>query len=63
MLRHRSIKQCARLAFSIHNADLPSNFEKVKVLDSSAPPPRKDSIAANPNRTKWLKEQLRMQAE
>ena len=63
MLRHRSIQQCARLAFGIHIADQPSNLEKVKVFDSSAPPPRKDSIAANPNRTKWLKEQLRMQAE
>ena len=60
MLRHRSIQQCARLAFSIHNADQPSNFEKVKVLDSSAPPPRKDSIAANPNRTKCSKEQLKI---
>ena len=63
MLRHRSIQQCARLTFNIHIADQPSNLEKVKALDSSAPPPRKDSIAANPNRTKWLKEQLRMQAE
>ena len=63
MLRHRSIQQCARLAFNIHIADQPSNLEKVKALDSSAPPPRKDLIAAHPNRTEWLKEQLKMQAE
>ena len=63
MLRHRSIQQCARLAFSIHIADQLSNLEKVKALDSSAPPPRKDLNPEHSNRTKWLKEQLRMQAE
>jgi hypothetical protein len=63
MLRHRSIQQCARLAFSIHIADQPSNLEKVKALDSSAPPPRKDLNAEHSNRTKWLKEQLKIQAE
>ena len=63
MLRHRSIQQCARLAFSIHIADQPSNLEKVKALDSSAPPPRKDLNPEHSNRTKWLKEQLKIQAE
>lgn len=62
MLRHRSIQQCARLAFNIHIADQPSNLEKVKALDSSAPPPRKDLNAEHSNRTKWLKEQLKIQA-
>lgn len=62
MLRHRSIQQCARLAFNIHIADQPSNLEKVKALDSSAPPPRKDLNAVHSNRTKWLKEQLKIQA-
>ena len=63
MLRHRSIQQCARLAFGIHIADQPSNFEKFKVEDNTASLPRKDPIAAHPNRTKWLKEQLKIQAE
>jgi len=63
MLRHRSIQQCARLAFSIHIADQPSNLEKVKALDSSAPPPRKDLNPKHSNRTKWLKEQLKIQAD
>ena len=60
MLRHRSIQQCARLAFSIHIADQPSNIEKAKALDNKALEPRKDPIVAHPNRTKWLKEQLKM---
>ncbi len=63
MLRHRSIQQCARLAFGIHIADQPSNLEKVMALDSSAPSPRKDLNAEHSNRTKWLKEKLKMQAE
>jgi len=63
MLRHRSIQQCARLAFGIHIADQLSNLEKVKALDSSAPSPRKDLNAEHSNRTKWLKEKLKKQAE
>jgi hypothetical protein len=62
LLRHRSIQQCARLAFSIHIADQPINLEKVNALDSSAPSPRKDLNAEHSNRTKWLKEQLKIQA-
>jgi len=60
MLRHRSIQQCARLAFGIHIADQPNNLEKAKALDNTALEPRKDPIVAYPNRTKWLKEQLKI---
>jgi hypothetical protein len=60
MLRHRSIQQCARLAFGIHIADQPSNLEKVNILNNAAPSPKENQILANPNRTKWLKEQLKM---
>ena len=60
MLRHRSIQQCARLAFGIHIADQPSNIEKVNILNNAAPSPKENQILANPNRTKWLKEQLKM---
>ena len=60
MLRHRSIQQCARLAFSIHIADQPSTVEKISTTNNVAPSPRKDPITTHPNRTKWLKEQLKM---
>ena len=63
MLRHRSIQQCARLAFSIHIADQPSNIENAKALDNKALEPRKDLIVAHPNRTKWLTEQLKIHQE
>jgi len=60
MLRHRSIQQCARLAFGIHIADQPSNLEKVSTTNNVASSPKRNQIAAHPNRTKWLKEQLKM---
>ena len=60
MLRHRSIQQCARLAFGIHIADQPSNLEKVSTTNNAASSPKRNPIASHPNRTKWLKEQLKM---
>jgi len=60
MLRHRSIQQCARLAFGIHIADQPSTVEKVITTNNVAPSPKENPIAPHPNRTKWLKEQLKM---
>jgi len=63
MLRHRSIQQCARLAFGIHIADQPSNIENAKALYNKALEPRKNLIVAHPNRTKWLKEQLKIHQE
>jgi hypothetical protein len=63
MLRHRSIQQCARLAFGIHIADQPSNLEKVSTSYNVASSPKGNPIVAYPIRTKWLKEQLKMQGE
>jgi len=60
MLRHRSIQQCARLAFGIHIADQPRNLEKVNTTNNVAPSPRGSPSVANLNRTKWLKEQLKI---
>ena len=60
MLRHRSIQQCARLAFGIHIADQPSNLEKVSTTNNIAPSTKGDPIMGYPIRTKWLKEQLKM---
>jgi hypothetical protein len=59
MLRHRSIQQCARLAFSIHIADQPINLEKVTTKNNIAPLTKGNPIVAYPIRTKWLKEQLK----
>lgn len=60
MLRHRSIQQCARLAFSIHIADQPSTGEKVSTANNIAPATKGNPIVTHPIRTKWLKEQLKM---
>ena len=60
MLRHRSIQQCARLAFSIHIADQPSTVEKVSTTNNIAPATKGNPIVTHPIRTKWLKEQLKM---
>lgn len=60
MLRHRSIQQCARLAFSIHIADQFSNLEKVSTTNNVVLSPEGDPITTNANRTKWLKEQLKI---
>ena len=60
MLRHRSIQQCARLAFGIHIADQPSNLEKVSNTNNIAPSIKGNPIVEYPIRTKWLKEQLKM---
>lgn len=60
MLRHRSIQQCARLAFGIHIADQPSTVEKVSTTNNIAPATKENPIVTHPIRTKWLKEQLKM---
>ena len=60
MLRHRSIQQCARLAFSIHIADQPSTVVKVSTTNNISPATKGNPIVTHPIRTKWLKEQLKM---
>jgi hypothetical protein len=60
MLRHRSIQQCARLAFGIHIADQPSNLEKVSTTNNVDPSLKGNPIMSHPIRTKWLKEQLKI---
>ena len=60
MLRHRSIQQCARLAFSIHIADQPNTVEKVSTTNNIAPATKGNPIVTHPIRTKWLKEQLKI---
>ena len=60
LLRHRSIQQCARLAFGIHIADQPSTVEKVSTTNNIAPATKGNPIVTHPIRTKWLKEQLKM---
>ena len=60
LLRHRSIQQCARLAFGIHIADQPSTVEKVSTTNNIAPATKGNPIVTHPIRTKWLKEQLKI---
>jgi hypothetical protein len=59
MLRHRTIQQCARLAFGIHVGEHRSSLESISPQEQTLSPLMEDPQTMNPNRTAWLKQRLK----